>query len=288
MIYKYLSHDAISVISQSTLIASRLSAFNDPFEGELKVAEETLAQLLARSYPKPRSTSDEAASHSTSWADIITAAANKPKSIEDQKADLLDRVRITKDVLLVMCFSRTYSDILMWSHYANAHKGFVVGFDESEWVDGGADSFFPFQAVEYAKERIELDVVEDYADDSYVPKLIRSYLRKSVEWEYEQEVRLLCVDKLYSGASNMSMHSKDRFLYQFNKHSIKEIIFGAKMEEHHKELIREAATRQNLLNIHFRQATLSANEYSLIFKDWPELQVNSLTQGLGSALAGLL
>ena len=47
---------------------------------------------------------------------------NFQEKIEDIKAHTLKNMRVT-------CFTERYNSILMWSHYANNHKGFCLRFD---------------------------------------------------------------------------------------------------------------------------------------------------------------
>ncbi|EKT4522057.1 DUF2971 domain-containing protein [Pseudomonas putida] len=74
--------------------------------------------------------------------------------------------------------------ILMWSHYAEHHKGFVVelriAMDAPRPI---LEQFMPFP-VEYQVER----PVVDWASGCDITQY---FLTKSLDWEYEQEERVL-------------------------------------------------------------------------------------------------
>jgi len=93
----------------------------------------------------------------------------------------------------VACFSDSPSqkpdNILLWSHYANGHKGFCLEFDTS---------FPPFQGLEIDMQEVKYKT--EYPSTSSVSAVIggkiwiNALITKSNEWSYEHEWRLI-VDK---------------------------------------------------------------------------------------------
>jgi hypothetical protein len=79
-------------------------------------------------------------------------------------------------------FSKNWTQPLMWSHYADRHKGVCLGFDVPKW---------DVITMKYEDERIleGLDKVGD--DPNKLPPLLQDLLMrtKAKGWEYEQEVR---------------------------------------------------------------------------------------------------
>lgn len=96
----------------------------------------------------------------------------------------------------------------MWSHYADKHKGVVIGFDINE--NNPSDFFFTattciFEKVKYNQSRqFESIINEDNLDEV---KLHYSIL-KSNEWNYESEYRFILsykdADILYLNKKNSS------------------------------------------------------------------------------------
>lgn len=84
----------------------------------------------------------------------------------------------------VICFSEQYHDPVLWSHYADSHRGVVLVFEIPD------DHAIP---IDYQPERFKLDV--DAAiqrgsfDESDLSKLIST---KFSSWHYENEIRITC------------------------------------------------------------------------------------------------
>ena len=86
----------------------------------------------------------------------------------------------------ILCFSRRWSNPVMWSHYADRHKGLCLGFDVPDDTD-------IFRRVSYTSKRIisEIDKLQWAADApdpafNYIKQLL---FTKFSHWKYEQEVR---------------------------------------------------------------------------------------------------
>jgi hypothetical protein len=96
------------------------------------------------------------------------------------------------DSVGICSLSRSPLNLLMWAHYANDHKGFVVEFDIP------LESFFPIkdevkflewlipQKVEYQ----EFKPVVNFSDDQET-KMKKQFLIKGIDWKYEQEERVI-------------------------------------------------------------------------------------------------
>lgn len=95
---------------------------------------------------------------------------------------------------------------LMWSHYADSHKGVVLEIDTTHSDFGPQDGFFNFRPVHYASRRPVANLNPSF-------KEILSWLHtKSKAWMYEQEYRkaTLIIDKLkYNGKEGTFKLSPD-------------------------------------------------------------------------------
>jgi hypothetical protein len=80
------------------------------------------------------------------------------------------------DSIALLCFSNTWDNPLMWSHYAEKHEGVCFGFDVPDWL---------LREVQYTKKRDDLTPEMLAAPD--LPE--RLLLRKYADWAYEKEVR---------------------------------------------------------------------------------------------------
>jgi len=82
----------------------------------------------------------------------------------------------------VMCFSRSWRNPVLWSHYADKHRGLCLGFDV-------ADQFL--LPIKYSKNRIKIDFVQLQKSGALNQNVMLRLLgTKFVDWKYEKEVRL--------------------------------------------------------------------------------------------------
>lgn len=88
----------------------------------------------------------------------------------------------------VASFSEIPDNILLWSHYADGHKGFCIEFDTS---------YFPFINLKKVHKVIYRDSYP-YVHPKYVLETnefpFTSLITKSKKWKYEQEWRILSTD----------------------------------------------------------------------------------------------
>ena len=126
--------------------------------------------------------------------DVLIARAKKGFQDKIDKA-----VKKTKESALISCFSKRNNSILMWSHYANSHKGVCIEYERPESID--------FKDVEYKNSRpfikmykavshdIALDILQKKETDdeitSYLKETLDPFFIKSTDWSYEEEVRCL-------------------------------------------------------------------------------------------------
>ena len=114
--------------------------------------------------------------------------------------DVIKQIRVAwSNQVGIECFTQSPTDILMWSYYADKHTGVCVEYDFSKLFTSCANSFlFP---VSYSEKRPLLDVQNLYDpvtqqvyNDRIVeefPRIMRSWITKSKEWEREKEWRLI-------------------------------------------------------------------------------------------------
>jgi hypothetical protein len=82
----------------------------------------------------------------------------------------------------ILCFSRNWDNLLLWSHYGDSHKGVGLGFDIPD-ADPGANYDTD---VLYQPNLLQIRRQEDVNID-LATRLFRT---KHESWSYEQEVRM--------------------------------------------------------------------------------------------------
>jgi len=153
----------------------------------------------------------------------------------------------------ILSLTRTPTNPLMWSHYADQHFGAVIGIDAKRaGFTEEKSNLIPAQygGVLYASKRpndpfvqtpqtgIAVGATHPFPKDHY-EKLQRLFLTKPLCWAYEEEVRVVkCVnglaDKLKegeaeteSGTFKIAKPANDPyFLYELPEGAIREVYFG--------------------------------------------------------------
>lgn len=139
-----------------------------------------------------------------------------------------------KQTFKICCFSENPKSILMWSHYADYHKGFCIGYDFHELgnEDVRTRSIYP---VIYSDE--VFDATGVFGTPKNVDNILylnQAALMKSSEWSYEKEWRLVFGNMLI----------KEEMSYRMPKP--KHVILGTKISLDNEKAIRKVCDRKNI------------------------------------------
>lgn len=155
----------------------------------------------------------------------------------------------------VSCFSKSSSEILMWAHYADKHKGICVEYDFSR-IEKFPSNMFLLPVI-YTDNRPLLPVEKMYeAKDKLespakvidlLPHFIEGFITKAVEWEYELEWRFL-----FLGNKDMSR--------KIHLPCISKIIAGANIVEDSFNALQVIADAKN---VPLERLTLKKDKYEL-------------------------
>ena len=94
----------------------------------------------------------------------------------------------------ILCFSKTWKNPVLWSHYADKHKGLCLGFEVDNKLLG---------KVDYVDTRLP---VPPQLNDEFMRKLL---FTKFKHWEYEQEYRVYVQLEEEEGGMYFSEFSKE-------------------------------------------------------------------------------
>jgi hypothetical protein len=198
LVYKYCSWDsATRILNDLRLKVTPPAEFNDPFEfmprmehqlsqaafEDLILGETRIAQATAIGGPPPPSLeliqqftrADPSLMHRL-------FSISYPQTCRERVQNFC---RDVSDGFGVVCFSLNPTNILMWSHYAENHKGVVIGFQLPPHI---SDKLI---RVKYSKERVLFDPAQPIGgeyDTEIAEKIIST---KHVNWEYEEEMRIM-------------------------------------------------------------------------------------------------
>ncbi|MBO6495308.1 MAG: DUF2971 domain-containing protein [Roseivirga sp.] len=125
-----------------------------------------------------------------------------------------DKILEEKGTLRILSLSRVNNNQLMWSHYADGHKGVAIGVRIDE--------------IEYDVQPIEYDGIVTIRNSDYNGQTAREILRHKLEvWSYEEEVRVFQRNQLFIDVK------------------IEEIILGQRVSNQNVGLIRELLEKIN-------------------------------------------
>jgi hypothetical protein len=147
------------------------ASFNDPFDCKvLLTAEGTRDQKIDFIIENSGVTKEEA----------TKALAANPKLFENALAQIQANFGAS---LGVYCLSERYDDILMWSHYARAHRGICLVFAGEIFPEGVVRRVAYPSNNEYPKADIFTSSNDERRD--------AILLTKAKHWEYEREWRVI-------------------------------------------------------------------------------------------------
>jgi len=222
VLYKYLSSARIDVLQNLKIRFTQPCELNDPFESALLVQSNAFqdweAQMLKDAEQFVPETEEERAELEEIKEELRQNARmmTSPQAVGRELADRINRAQG------VLSLSRTNDSLLMWAHYGESHKGYVLGLDDSHpWFyerNGLGEATKPHNVI-YTSRR---SAIKAGSEDFYDGLLCF----KSLEWAYEEEVRIFRT----FGANQERFDQNnlnDVHLFNIPKECIKEIFIGA-------------------------------------------------------------
>ncbi len=167
----------------------------------------------------------------------------------------------------VLSLSEVHDNLLMWSHYADQHRGFVIEFEgESEFLAPAYAKRIPtfLEKVEYNDLRPHLSATTLNRPEALV--------RKASAWAYEREWRaikyLAAADKIFPVHPPGQVPPNDSLpvhLFSFPATSVTAVITGALMRsEDYQALTGLISSTPDYSHVRVHHMLLSANEYRLL------------------------
>lgn len=186
--------------------------------------------------------------------------------------------------LASLCLSESPLEVLMWSHYAQHHRGYVVGID-TDLAGFNDESLCLITAnegnIDYLEERDKTRIIvsdKDFKNKDIIKKIL---LRKSLHWKYEKEVRVVIESEKLLPIEN----EEDKFyLYKApGINSIKEIYIGINNDEYEftvtdNESLRNAILKNNIKiqKCNFKKGTWDLDSMDYDMKDITNIEFNVL------------
>lgn len=233
-LYTYMPVDkleerVIPVLSECKLWFSSPKDFNDPFD--CKIYPRVPENDILAAYLIDNAENVNPNDHDAIRGGILAAGGALIRQAID---DVMNRSG-------VKCFTTDNTNILMWSHYTNSHKGICLEFNtilDPEFF------VYPINVI-YSEDYPQLE----FTDKKFTTEVLRT---KSKVWEYEKEVRI---------------YKRSNGYHTFNPESLRSITFGCNISNEHKEAIMNVV-RQNkaLSHVRFFQCSPHPTQFKLGIK----------------------
>lgn len=166
----------------------------------------------------------------------------------------------------ICCFSQQENwpeHILMWSLYANEHKGCMIEFtdDFEEYLKK-----YKLKSVQYTNKRVHLNFSDTDAIKS--KKAYQVLYHKSKAWKYEKEIRLLIPIEKFNAQNKelLQIQQPDgttREFFKIKLEWIKKVYMGAKILNTDKQHIEALANKLNIQNESVRLCAVNYEIHSV-------------------------
>ncbi|MHB8158104.1 MAG: DUF2971 domain-containing protein [Desulfocucumaceae bacterium] len=239
MVYKYTKYFP-SIFNNFEFRFSSPKQLNDPFEGQID------------------------------YSSVVKSAEKSKWKDENIKAKYLEKAKEGPWNEDIRIFSMSYSNdnLLLWTHYADCHRGIVIEFDSSniyfrQSIDLPRDYSFPpklmgrLVPVQYNKKKIK--------DHEYFNK--PPLLNKSIDWIYEQEYRFI-LPREYASSKIKDENGQDIELFKIPESAIKTVILGANSNwQKIATELKDAFARKNINHIKILKAEINKDYYLVDFNE---------------------
>lgn len=153
----------------------------------------------------------------------------------------------------MLCCSKRHDSILMWSHYAAKHEGVAVGFDSSREPFCSVGTFLV--EVQYGPEKAAFKFDPRRPRSDLTKCIVAIAARKSPEWKYEEEVRMLF--PLIPGFA-------DEFL-PIVPDAVAVVIFGCRCPPSHRQDVTAILSESRYQHVAIYEAIRSKDRFELEF-----------------------
>lgn len=297
-IYKYVSEFRIDILENGLIRYTQPSIFNDPFEvypyfkaiADDKAVDnfikgnwieeniERKIEQLCKEKLRPYSSLMDNLNIKEKVNDQIKPLLPSAKLFLDgtlrlnspeYRAFILSVIRKALDETIgLLCFTESPINLVMWAHYANLHKGFVIEFDERHKYfdrrEKPKELRRCLRKVNYSEKRPEiilfnLNLSNSENIDTWINKF---FWNKSNVWEYEQEWRMIetlkeCKNRVRNGREEIC-------LFPVPLDSITGIILGCKasleLQERFTALLK---SDKRYSHINLKHSTIDEKDFKL-------------------------
>jgi len=233
-LYKYqsLSAHSLAALTNNTIWLAKPKGFNDPFDCAITLDRQKYKESIMHAISVAMERAKPNGLQREHLQDIWPGDKDAFESFRNSLLELVQNLGIC-------AFSALPNHMLMWSHYANHHRGFCVEYDCRK----GTKLRKLAHEVKYEDSMPSLSAV-DFAQPNKEKALETLWLTKAKCWSYEKEWRVMMSegDKAYEAPS-----------------SVVSVIFGDRLPESERIMVAQALRHQP--EIEFKEALLREGEF---------------------------
>lgn len=260
LFYKYQPVNAHSLdnLKRSQIYFHNPCKHNDPFDSKISCHTEYTEKQWIKRCMQIHNTNESIAK------DLLKYNIEKGKLHRKGKLIISDVSDIEDSAPLASCFSKEKDNILMWSHYADHHKGICLSFKAkngtrtegfkhaTEYRLTVNSEQLPLYHIKYEKEKPRSVNLNELDQKENFETFLDFLLTKSPCWEYEKEYRLISID--------------NKNIKYFKKEELEGIILGLKINYFDAYMVYNIIEKNYLdkdIPINFYKAEEKENEYAI-------------------------
>lgn len=267
--YKHLGidpkKDVMGIFVNNTLKFSRPTTFNDPFdchshiEFDLEGFTENEFVKFTRARKNPL--------FSPTPIELKKICRNVRLKSKEHKW-LTEILEDSRKNIAVCCFNNAPDNILMWSHYADHHTGFMLEFKVSK---NYANLIFPYPVIYSEKYPITKiswkSIIDPHLEglDQFVQLARDSMFVKSEDWKYEREFRAL---------EDLVLNNSPDLLFPFSPSSLTSVVFGLRTSKEDQDLIAKHVNdfnHKHRTSVTTHKTEMASRKYAINILDHPRL-----------------
>lgn len=239
LLYKYRRFDeyGLDIFINSKIYFSKTSDLNDPFDSAL-LPSEFIEGMVRQGYKLP----------------IHDIAA-----YDNYVLNMIKNFG-------VYCLSKKCDNVLMWSHYADGHKGFCIGFDNDISFNLSLfNQIFWREEIEYLHTPQYIDAYQNFYSEESFPiidknsRILNSinlvvskfFSVKNSAWSYEEEVRIV---------------SEQSGVHYIAPETVKCVIIGTKASDNDVNILLDLLSSETWSHVKIYRAERGGDCFSLNIK----------------------
>jgi hypothetical protein len=158
----------------------------------------------------------------------------------------------------VLSLSAECNHNLLWAHYADAHKGVAIGFDQCHLF------FADARKVEYVKSRPSISMREAVDSEEKAKKAAMSTLfTKNIDWDYEHEYRMVRPLANAQQSNQVDPFGFPIYLFRFPEACVHEVILGARISPESVVFMKNCLSADSYKHIQLFRAQCEPQGFSI-------------------------